>query len=122
MGVRIKIIILLSLLAATISALLYFQFLRTQPGRQSSFFFRRTSFLEIREDTREGIPLPASSPIFVEKIVPSDARLFFAFGVPKEEWDPTAEPFRFTLSLEGREPEILYQKELTPSTKKQDRR
>src|SRR5262245_10274182 len=99
MGVRIKIIILLSLLAATISGLLYFQFLRAQPARQSSFFFRRTNFLEIREEIREGVALPASSPLVVEKIVPSEARLFFAFGIPKEEWDAAAEPFRFTLSL-----------------------
>ena len=58
----------------------------------------------------------------MEKIVPADARLFFAFGVPKQEWDPSAEPYRFTVSLERRKSEILYEKELSPSAKKQDRR
>lgn len=119
---RIRILVLLSLFAGTISGLLYFHFLKNQPERQSTFLFPRTSSLMIREDFRQGIILSAESPMIVDKIVPEEARLYFAFGIPKEEWNPAVEPYRFILSLQGRKPQILYQKELAPSSKKEDRR
>jgi arylsulfatase A-like enzyme len=122
MILRIRILVLLSLLAGTISGVLYFQFLRNEPARRSSFLFSRTSSLTIREDFRQGVILTAASPLIADKIVPPEARLIFAFGIPKQEWDPAAEPFRFTLSLQGRKQQVLFHRELAPSSKKEDRR
>ena len=122
MSVRIRILVLLSLLAGTISGVLYFQFLRTQPARQSSFLFVRTNSLMIREDYRQAVVLNSASAIVVEKVVPPDANLYFAFGIPKEQWVADVEPFRFSIRIEGRNPHVLYQKELSPSARKEDRR
>ena len=122
MTARIRILVLLSLLAGTISAVLYFQFFRMQPARQSSVLFGRTTSLMIREDYRHGITLSAGTPMVVEKLIPPEAKLYFAFGIPKEEWNVAAEPFHFTLSLETAKREIIFQQDLRPSSRKEDRR
>src|SRR5947207_1517887 len=117
-----RFLIIAALAVLIVTTLLFLQNRSRGRLQRSYLLLRNTRPLEIRDDVRQGIILKPGKTLVVPITVARDARIAFAFGIPDRQRD-VSEMYTFTVRINDgtKTGALLYQKDLLPSQKKEDR-
>lgn len=116
----LKFVVIAAIVAAVLASFFLYHNREETTQQQSSFLLPQSQILNIRDDYRAGIVLRNGKDLGFRITPPDNAQLCFSYGIPESTSD-AGEPYQFRVEEVGYKPRVLFQQQLSPSTRKQDR-